>query len=327
MSDTNVMQLNNDFYLKEINRLRIEKNAVILAHYYQEPEIQDIADFVGDSLELSKKAAKTEAKIILFSGVHFMAETAKILSPDKKVLLPDINAGCSLADSCPAESFKEFVQQYPEHIIVSYVNSSASVKAMSDIICTSANAVTIVNNLPADAKIIFAPDKNLGRYVEQQTGRKLVLWDGTCEVHENFSRELLEHLKMTKPAAKFIAHPECRETVLELADMIGSTSALLKFIDKDNATEYIVGTEPGIIHQMQLLQPEKTFIEAPVHKSCDCNECPYMRLNTLEKIYFSLKNETPEILLDEHILSKARQPIERMLSYGRSEAATNATVG
>ncbi len=313
------LQLNDDFYIKEINKLRKEKNAIILAHYYQEPEIQDIADFVGDSLYLSKEAAQTKANIILFSGVHFMAETAKILSPNKKVLLPDINAGCSLVDSCPPENFKEFVQQYPEHIIISYVNSSASVKAMSDIICTSANAVTIVNNLPVDAKIIFAPDKNLGRYVEQQTGRELVLWDGTCQVHENFSREQIKHLMTIKPSAKFIAHPECRETVLELADMIGSTSSLLKFIDKDDATEYIVGTEPGIIHQMQLLQPEKSFIEAPVHKSCNCNECPYMRLNTLEKIYFSLKNETPEILLDEHIISKARRPIERMLAYGRSE--------
>ena len=327
MNDSRVLQLNNEFYLQEINKLRIEKNAVILAHYYQEPEIQDLADFVGDSLELSKKASKTEAKIILFSGVHFMAETAKILSPDKKVLLPDINAGCSLADSCPAESFKEFVQQYPEHIIVSYVNSSASVKAMSDIICTSANAVTIVNSLPENAKIIFAPDKNLGRYVEQQTGRKLVLWDGTCEVHENFSRERLEFLMATKPSVKFIAHPECSEAVLELADMIGSTSALLKYIDEDDSMEYIVGTEPGIIHQMQLLQPEKTFIEAPVHKSCNCNECPYMRLNTLEKIYFSLKNESPEIVLDDNILAKARQPIERMLAYGRSEVAVNTSVG
>lgn len=319
------VQLNNDFYIKEINKLRREKNAVILAHYYQEPEIQDIADFVGDSLGLSAKAAKTTADIILFSGVHFMAETAKILSPNKKVLLPDINAGCSLADSCPPDSFKEFLQQYPEHIIISYVNSSASVKAMSDIICTSANAVTIVNNLPADAKIIFAPDKNLGRYVEQQTGRKLLLWDGTCEVHENFSRELLEHLMTIKPFAKFIAHPECSETILALADMIGSTSALLNYIDNDDAMEFIVGTEPGIIHQMQLLQPNKNFIEAPVHKSCNCNECPYMRLNTLEKIYLSLKNESPEILLDEDILSKARQPIERMLEYGRSEPSQVVT--
>ncbi len=248
-----------------------------------------------------------------------MAETAKILSPNKKVLIPDINAGCSLVDSCPPDRFKEFVQQYPDHIIISYVNSSARVKAMSDIICTSANAVTIVNSLPADSKIIFAPDKNLGRYVEQQTGRKLVLWDGTCQVHENFSRERLEQLITDKPLAKFIAHPECRENVLDLADMIGSTSALLSFITKDDAMEYIVGTEPGIIHQMQLHQPDKTFIEAPVHKSCNCNECPYMRLNTLEKIYFSLKNESPEILLDEDIISKARRPIERMLEHGRSE--------
>ena len=313
------IQLNNDFYLKEINKLRVEKNAVILAHYYQEPEIQDLADFVGDSLELSKKAARTKAKIILFSGVHFMAETAKILSPGKKVLLPDINAGCSLVDSCPTQSFKAFIDQYPEHIVITYVNSSASVKAMSDIICTSANAVTIVNSLPEDAKIIFAPDKNLGHYVAQQTGRKLVLWDGTCEVHENFSEERLKHLKAAKPGLKFIAHPECRETVLELADMIGSTSALLKYIDEDDAMAYIVGTEPGIIHQMQLLQPEKTFIEAPVHKTCNCNECPYMRLNTIEKIYFSLKNESPEILLDENILEKAKRPIERMLEHSRSD--------
>lgn len=319
MKDSMGVKLNDDLYIKEINKLRVEKNAVILAHYYQEPEIQDIADLVGDSLSLSTKAAQTKADIILFSGVHFMAETAKILSPNKKVLIPDINAGCSLVDSCPPDSFKEFIERYPEHIIISYVNSSASVKAMSDIICTSANAVTIVNNLPVDAKIIFAPDKNLGRYVEQQTGRKLVLWDGTCEVHENFSKERLAHLITTKPSAKFIAHPECRETVLALADMIGSTTALLKFINKDDATEYIVGTEPGIIHQMQLQQPNKTFIEAPVHKSCNCNECPYMRLNTLEKIYLSLKNETPEILLDEDILSKARRPIERMLEHGRSE--------
>ena len=319
MLDSRVTQLNNDFYLKEINNLRVEKNAVILAHYYQEPEIQDLADFVGDSLELSKKAAQTKADIILFSGVHFMAETAKILSPYKKVLLPDINAGCSLADSCPPKSFKEFIQQYPDHIVITYVNSSASVKAMSDIICTSANAVTIVDSLPKDAKIIFAPDKNLGRYVEQQTGRRLVLWDGTCEVHENFSGEQLEYLKANDQDIKFIAHPECRESVLDLADMVGSTSALLKYINEDDARAYIVGTEPGIIHQMKLLQPEKTFIEAPVHKSCNCNECPYMRLNTLKKIYFSLKNESPEILLDEDVLSRARQPIERMLGYARSE--------
>jgi quinolinate synthase len=326
MNDSIDLQLNNDFYLKEINKLRAEKNAVILAHYYQEPEIQDIADFVGDSLYLSNKAAQTKANIILFSAVHFMAETAKILSPDKKVLIPDIQAGCSLVDSCPPASFKAFVQQYPEHVIVSYVNSSAEVKAMSDVICTSANAVTIVDNLPADAKILFAPDKNLGRYVEQQTGRTLVLWDGTCEVHENFSRELLEHLMTIKPSAKFIAHPECRVTVLELADMVGSTSALLKFINEDNAMEYIVGTEPGIIHQMKLLQPEKTFIEAPVHKSCNCNECPYMRLNTLEKIYFSLKNETPEVILDEEIIAKAGLPIKRMLEHGRREP-TNICIG
>ena len=319
MSNSNVFQLNNDFYIKEISKLRVEKNVVILAHYYQEPEIQDIADFVGDSLYLSNKAAQTKAKIILFSGVHFMGETAKILSPDKKVLIPDIQAGCSLVDSCPPASFKAFVQQYPEHLIVSYVNSSAEVKAMSDVICTSANAVTIVDSLPADAKIIFAPDKNLGRYVEQQTGRTLVLWDGTCEVHENFSRELLEHLMTINPIAKFIAHPECRETVLEMADMIGSTSALLKFINEDDAMEYIVGTEPGIIHQMKLLQPDKTFIEAPVHKSCNCNECPYMRLNTLEKIYFSLKNETPEVVLDEEIMTMASVPIKRMLAHGRGE--------
>jgi quinolinate synthase len=319
MNDSIDLQLNNDFYIKEINKLREEKNAIILAHFYQAPEIQDLADFVGDSLGLSINAAQTKADIILFSGVHFMAETAKIISPNKKVLLPDINAGCSLADSCPPEEFKDFVRRYPEHIIISYVNSSASVKAMSDIICTSANAVTIVNSLPRDAKIIFAPDKNLGRYVEQQTGRKLVLWDGTCEVHENFSGERLEHLLATKPSAKFIAHPECREAVLALADMIGSTSALLKFINEDEAMEYIVGTEPGIIHQMQLQQPNKTFVEAPVHKSCNCNECPYMRLNTLEKIYFSLKNETPEVILDEDILLKAKVPIERMLKHGRSE--------
>ena len=323
MLDPRVTQLNNDFYIKEINKLRVEKNAVILAHYYQEPEIQDLADFVGDSLELSKKASQTTADIILFSGVHFMAETAKILSPRKKILLPDANAGCSLADSCPPKSFKEFILQYPEHIVITYVNSSASVKAMSDIICTSANAVTIVDSLPEEAKIIFAPDKNLGRYVEQQTGRKLVLWDGTCEVHENFSGEQLEHLKANNQDIKFIAHPECRESVLDLADMVGSTSALLKYINEDDARAYIVGTEPGIIHQMQLLQPEKTFIEAPVHKSCNCNECPYMRLNTLEKIYFSLINESPEILLDEDILSRARQPIERMLGYARSEVKAN----
>ena len=320
MNDSIGLHSNNAFYLQEINKLRIEKDAVILAHYYQEPEIQDLADFVGDSLELSKKAAHTKAKIILFSGVHFMAETAKILSPDKKVLLPDINAGCSLADSCPPESFKKFVDQYPEHIIITYVNSSASVKAMSDIVCTSANAVAIVNSLPINAKIIFAPDKNLGRYVEQQTGRKLVLWDGTCEVHENFSGEQIEHLKAANPNIKFIAHPECRETVLELADMIGSTSALLKYIDEDDSMEYIVGTEPGIIHQMQLRQPKKIFIEAPVHKSCNCNECPYMRLNTLEKIYLSLRDESPEIVIDTDLLSKAKRPIERMISFSRSDS-------
>jgi quinolinate synthase len=326
MSDSIKLQLNNDFYLKEINKLRVEKDAVILAHYYQEPEIQDLADFVGDSLELSKKAAQTKAKIILFSGVHFMAETAKILSPDKKVLLPDINAGCSLADSCPPESFKEFIDQYPKHIVITYVNSSASVKAMSDIVCTSANAVAIVNSLPKNAKIIFAPDKNLGRYVEQQTGRKLVLWDGTCEVHEKFSGEQIEHLKTANPNIKFIAHPECRETVLELADMVGSTSALLKFIDDDDTMEYIVGTEPGIIHQMQILQPEKTFVEAPIHKTCNCNECPYMRLNTVEKIYLSLRDESPEIVIDANLLSKAKRPIERMMDFNSSDSRKSVSL-
>ncbi|WP_421941827.1 quinolinate synthase NadA [Pedobacter sp.] len=297
----------------EIERLKKEKNAIILAHYYQEPDIQDIADYIGDSLGLSQEAAKTDADVIVFAGVHFMAETAKILSPNKKVLLPDVKAGCSLADSCPPHLFKKFKEKYPDHLVITYVNCTAELKALSDIVCTSTNAVQIVESLPKDQKIIFGPDRNLGAYVAKKTGRDLVLWNGACMVHEIFSQEKITKLKERHPNAKFIAHPECEEVVLKMADYIGSTTGLLKYTISNPATEFIVATESGIIHQMEKANPTKTFIPAPPNNSCACNDCPYMKRNTLEKLYLCIKNGSPEVTVPDHIIEEARKPIQRML--------------
>ena len=298
---------------EEIKRLKNEKNAVILAHYYQDADIQDVADFIGDSLALAQQAAKTKADIIAFAGVHFMAETAKILNPSKKVLLPDLRAGCSLADSCPADKFVEFKKQYPGCVVISYINCSADVKALSDIICTSSNAEKIINSVPKDKKIIFAPDKNLGTFLVKKTGRDMILWNGSCMVHEIFSLEKISHLKEMNPKAKLIAHPECEGPILKIADMIGSTSAMLKFTQDDNGKEYIVATETGILHQMMKASPHKTFIPAPPNNACACNDCPHMKLNTLEKLYSCLKNEKPEIILPLSLVKQAELPIRRML--------------
>ena len=297
----------------EIEKLKKEKNAIILAHYYQEPDIQDVADYIGDSLGLAQQAEKTEADIIVFAGVHFMAETAKILNPSKKVLLPDLNAGCSLSDSAPPPLFKLFKDKHHGHKVITYINCSAGIKALSDIICTSSNAQKIVESLPADQPIIFAPDKNLGAYINKQTGRNMVLWNGACMVHKIFSLEKITRLKIRHPQAKVIAHPECEEAVLNIADFIGSTTGLLKFTKQDSASTYIVATETGILHQMQKTSPDKTFIPAPPDNSCACNDCPHMKLNTLEKLYLCLKYEAPEILMDEDLLLAARKPIEEML--------------
>ncbi|QHS54917.1 quinolinate synthase NadA [Mucilaginibacter sp. 14171R-50] len=297
----------------EIERLKKEKNAVILAHYYQEGDIQDVADYIGDSLGLSQQAAKTDASIIVFAGVHFMAETAKILSPNKKVLLPDLKAGCSLADSCPPHLFKKFKENYPDHLVITYVNCTAELKALSDIVCTSSNAVQIVESLPPEQKIIFGPDRNLGAWVAKKTGRELVLWNGACMVHEIFSREKITKLKERYPNAKILAHPECEEVILQLADYIGSTTGILKYATQSSENEFIVATESGILHQMQKDNPDKTFIPAPPNNSCACNDCPHMKRNTLEKLYLCLKNETPEIEVPAHIIEKAVKPIERML--------------
>lgn len=296
-----------------IGVLKKELNAVLLAHYYQDPDLQDIADYIGDSLELSRKAANTDADVIVFVGVHFMAETAKILNPDKLVLLPDLDAGCSLADSCPPDAFAEFKAAHPNHLVVSYINCSAEIKAMSDIICTSSNAVKIVNQIPKDQPIIFAPDRNLGRYVMEQTGRDLVLWQGSCIVHETFSERKIVQLKIEHPEAEVIAHPECEPPVLRHASYIGSTTALLKYSQASSNQTFIVATEPGIIHQMQKQAPGKHFIPAPPESNCACNECPFMRLNTLEKLYLAMKNRQPEITLPEHIQVAALRPIQRML--------------
>jgi len=297
----------------EIEKLKKEKNAIILAHYYQEPDIQDIADYIGDSLGLSQEAAKTDADVIVFAGVHFMAETAKILSPNKTVLLPDVKAGCSLADSCPPHLFRKFKEKYPDHLVITYVNCTAELKALSDIVCTSTNAVQIVESLPKDQKIIFGPDRNLGAYVAKKTGRDLVLWNGACMVHEIFSQEKITKLKERHPNAKFIAHPECEEVVLKMADYVGSTTGLLKYTITNPATEFIVATESGIIHQMEKANPTKTFIPAPPNNSCACNDCPYMKRNTLEKLYLCIKNGLPEVTVPEHIIELARKPIQRML--------------
>ncbi len=299
--------------IQEIKRLKEEKNAVILAHYYQEAEIQDIADYIGDSLGLSQEAAKTDADVIVFAGVHFMAETAKILSPSKKVLLPDAKAGCSLSDSCPPHLFAKFKEQYPDHLVITYVNCTAELKALSDIVCTSSNAVEIVESLPKDQKIIFGPDRNLGAYVKKKTGRDLILWNGACMVHEIFSQDKIDRLRAEHPDAKFIAHPECEDHILASADYVGSTSGMLKFTINDPATTYIVATESGIIHQMQKASPGKTFIPAPPNNACACNDCPHMKLNTLEKLYNCLKYESPEITLEDSVIARAQRPIERML--------------
>ncbi|HPH84709.1 MAG TPA: quinolinate synthase NadA [Ferruginibacter sp.] len=306
------IDVNLDLF-SEIEKLKKEKNAIILAHYYQEPDIQDVADFIGDSLGLSQKAASTDADIIVFAGVHFMAETAKILNPSKKVLLPDLNAGCSLSDSAPPALFKLFKDKHPDHLVITYINCSAGMKALSDIICTSSNAQKIVESLPADQPIIFAPDKNLGAYINKQTGRNMLLWNGSCIVHEIFSQEKITKLKIRHPNAKVIAHPECEEPVLALADYIGSTTGLLKYSQEDSCQEFIVATETGILHQMQKASPGKTFIPAPPNNACACNDCPYMKLNTLEKLYLCMKYELPEIIMDESLRLAAKKPIDRML--------------
>jgi quinolinate synthase len=300
--------------IDEINRMRKEKNAIILAHYYQTSDIQDIADFVGDSLQLSQKSAKTSADIIVFAGVHFMAETAKILSPEKKVLIPDLNAGCSLAESCKAEDFKKFLEQYPGYTVISYVNTSAEIKALTDITCTSSNAMQIIRSLPEDEKIIFAPDKNLGNYIKRVTGRDMIIWQGACHVHEEFSLEKIIELKKLYPEAKILAHPECEKPILLVADHIGSTSSLLKFTMEDSTKTYIVATEPGIIHQMKKVNPGKEFIPAPPNDStCACSECNFMKLITLNKIYNCLKYEMPEVNVSEDIRIKAVRSIKNML--------------
>ncbi len=302
----------------ELERLKKEKNAIILAHYYQEPDIQDVADYIGDSLGLAQKAKTTDADIIVFAGVHFMAETAKILNPGKKVLLPDLKAGCSLSDSAPPELFKRWKEEkYPEHTVVTYINCSAGMKALSDIICTSSNAKAIVESLPADEKIIFAPDKNLGAWVNKETGRQMVLWNGACMVHEIFSLEKIMKLKLRHPEAKFIAHPECEEAVLQVADYIGSTTQLLKYTQTNPSESFIVATETGILHEMQKAAPEKVFIPAPPNNNCACNECPHMKLNTLEKLYLCLQYETPELTMDEDLRLAALRPIERMLDISK----------
>ncbi len=310
-------KLSDQELITRINNLKSAKNAVILAHYYQVPEIQELADFVGDSLQLSQKAAETEADIIVFAGVHFMAETAKILNPGKKVLIPDMDAGCSLADSCPPDQFKAFIEAHPGHKVVSYINCSAAVKTMSDVICTSSNAKAVVDSFPIDQPLIFAPDRNLGSYINNLTGRNMVLWDGACHVHNQLTDERTIQLKIDNPDAKLIAHPECRGPILAIADFIGSTAALLEFTKKDSSQKYIVATEGGIIHQMKKANPQKEYIVVPSDETCNCNDCPFMKLNTLEKIYLSLKNEQPEILLDEETVEKAKEPILKMLAISR----------
>ncbi len=298
---------------EEIEKLKKEKNAVLLAHYYQESDIQDIADYIGDSLGLSQQAAKTEADIIVFAGVHFMAETAKMLSPHKKVLLPDLKAGCSLADACPAPLFRKFKEKYPDHIVVSYVNTTAEMKTLTDICCTSTNAVQIIESIPKDQPIIFAPDINLGRYLVKKTGRDMVLWNGACMVHEIFSAEKIAKLRIRHPNALLIAHPECEAHILDEADFIGSTTGLLKFTMRSEATEFIVATEAGIIHQMEKASPHKTFIPAPPNNTCACNECPHMKRNTLEKLYICMKYEMPEIILPDWVIEQGVKSIDRML--------------
>ena len=302
--------------IDEINRLRKEKNAVIMAHYYQTADIQDIADVVGDSLALAQRAAKTDADVIVLCGVHFMGETAKILSPQKKVLIPDADAGCSLADSCPADKFEEFVKAHPDHTVISYVNTTAAVKALTDVVVTSTNAKKIVDQFPQDAKLIFGPDKNLGNYINSVTGRNMLLWDGACHVHEQFSLEKLIDLKKENPDAEIVAHPECKSVILKMADYVGSTQGLLNYVTNSDKKKFLVVTESGILHQMTKANPEKIFIPVPPElegKTCMCNECKYMRMNTMEKLYLCLRDEKPEILIEEELREKAVKPILRML--------------
>jgi quinolinate synthase len=296
-----------------INQLKKEKNAVILAHYYQESEIQDIADYVGDSLGLAQQAATTDADIIVFAGVHFMAETAKMLNPSKKVLLPDLKAGCSLADSCPAPIFKKFKEKYPDHVVVSYINCTAALKTMTDLCCTSTNAKNIIDSIPKDQPIIFAPDKNLGAYLQKVTGREMILWNGSCMVHEIFSKEKIVKLQVKHPKAQLIAHPECEAHILDIADHVGSTSSLLKYSKDSQFDEFIVATEPGIIHQMEKDSPNKKFYPAPPTNTCACNECPHMKLNTMEKLYLCMKYDLPEVTLDQEVIDKGRGCIDKML--------------
>lgn len=302
----------------EIEQLKKEKNAIILAHYYQEPDIQDVADYIGDSLGLAQQAEQTNADLIVFAGVHFMAETAKILNPSKKVLLPDLNAGCSLADSAPAGLFRAFKEKHPDHLVVSYINCTAEIKALSDIICTSGNAVKIIESIPKEQPILFAPDKNLGAYLNKISGRDMLLWNGACMVHEIFSLEKITKLKIRHPQAKLIAHPECEDAILRIADYIGSTTQLLKYTKSDTTNEYIVATETGILHQMQQDNPLKTFIPAPPTNNCACNDCPHMKLNTLEKLYLCMKYEAPEITMDETLRLAAKKPMDRMLAISRA---------
>jgi quinolinate synthase len=301
----------------QIEKLKREKNAILLAHYYQEPDIQDVADYIGDSLGLAQQAEKTKADMIVFAGVHFMAETAKILNPTKKVVIPDLKAGCSLSDSCPPPLFKKFKEQHPGHVVVSYINCSAGIKALSDVICTSSNAKAIVESFPKEQPIIFAPDKNLGAYINKVTGRNMLLWNGACMVHEIFSLEKITKLKVRHPNAKVIAHPECEDPILRVADYIGSTTGLLKFTQTDSSGEYIVATETGILHQMMKASPDKTFIPAPPNNSCACNDCPHMKRNTLEKLYLCMEYELPEITMDKELLFAARKPIDRMLEISK----------
>lgn len=304
--------------LEEIKKLKKEKNAIILAHFYQEGAIQDLADYVGDSLKLAQEAEKTDADIIVMAGVHFMAETAKILCPDKKVLIPDLNAGCSLAESCPADKFAEFIKEHPDHKVISYVNTTAEIKALTDVVCTSTNALDIVNSFPKDQKLIFGPDRNLGSYIAKQLNRDIEIWDGACTVHEEFSLEKILELKKQNPSAKIISHPECTKPILTISDYIGSTSQMLHFSKEDSCDTFIVVTESGILHQMRKSSPDKTFIPAPPNDStCACNDCGYMKLITVEKIYNTLKFEQPEVILDIELINKAKGSIIKMLEISK----------
>ena len=307
---------------KEIRKLSASKNAVILAHYYQVPEIQEVADFVGDSLALAQEAAKTEADILVFAGVHFMAETAKIINPNKMVLEPEPKAGCSLDDSCPPDLFREFKDRHKDHVVVTYVNCSAEVKALSDISCTSSNAINVINSIPKDQKILFAPDKNLGAYLQKETNREMTIWDGACTVHEAFCRDKIQDLKLKHPNADFIAHPESEEAILEMADYIGSTKGLLEYVQKSDKQEFIIATEAGILHEMKKMNPHKKLIAAPINEdnTCACSECDFMKMNTLEKIYTCLKNESNQVQVPEHISEKAIHPIKRMLSISAAQS-------